>query len=383
MSIKSVAHLAHQRITSNAERSFKRTHFYELIAAAFGYGSYAALGAEAVLFAGADPVVQEQLAARIAAVSERCRELDYSGPASLLIASELCDVLTQQRLDVIRLHELVRTLREDTHPEAWDEDAPEVDRRIFWDDIRPTEPESATTAAILIESLKAAADRNMGLAHYSLALLYGSDQYIESDEQVRPYWYEQQQAGVVLEGVQIEWADAYEQHITAKRAFELHLRAATRLGLADAAVDLAKHFRDANVFDSKHDLSDQDPRQMSDLAASLGRPVDARRWLTHAAESGDTGAMRRMIEEHDADDLETCWKWLHLAKLFGVDLTADDYHAINEDGSEYDDDIGGPMYADGVDGIELAPIAPHADALARKAAQEIFAKARLADSTTP
>ena len=57
-----------------------------------------------------------------------------------------------------------------------------------------------------------------------------------------------------------------------------------------------------------------------------------------------------------------------------VDLTKDEYRAIHEAGSDYDDDIGGPMYADGADGIELPPLPPEADARALQAACEIFSR---------
>lgn len=68
MSIKTIAHLAHQRIASESGLSFKRSHFCELIAAAFGYGSSAALTVDAVLFVGDDPVEPNQQVSCIAAL---------------------------------------------------------------------------------------------------------------------------------------------------------------------------------------------------------------------------------------------------------------------------------------------------------------------------
>ena len=179
--------------------------------------------------------------------------------------------------------------------------------------------------------------------------------------------------------MQIEWADAYERKLIAKQAFERHLREAARLRHPDAVVDLARLYRDPSVFETDLDLSQQEPADLAELAAALDRPADARHWLTVAAQAGDTGAMRTLIEDHDAADLQRCWTWLHLAQLHGVDLTRDDYHAYHEDGSDYDDDVGGPMHVDGIDGIRLEPLPPESDVLARQAAQAIYAK----NSPTP
>ncbi len=104
----------------------------------------------------------------------------------------------------------------------------------------------------------------------------------------------------------------------------------------------------------------------------MGRTSDAKRWLTLAAESGDTDAMLQLIEEHDQGDLQRCWTWVYLSQLVGTDLARDAHYAINEDGSDYDDDVGGPVYVAGRDGVDLEPLAPEQDAAARLAAQKLF-----------
>lgn len=52
--------------------------------------------------------------------------------------------------------------------------------------------------------------------------------------------------------------------------------------------------------------------------------------------------MLPLIEEHDHGGLLPCWTWVYLSRFVGTDLTRDAHYAINEDGSEYDDDVGGP-----------------------------------------
>lgn len=63
---------------------------------------------------------------------------------------------------------------------------------------------------------------------------------------------------------------------------------------------------------------------------------------------------------------------LYLAELFAADLTEDDYYAIDEHGSPYDDDIGGPAYVGGQDEVKLDPLSPEQDAAARLAAERLF-----------
>ena len=113
---------------------------------------------------------------------------------------------------------------------------------------------------------------------------------------------------------------------------------------------------------------------MAEIAESLGRIHDVHEWLTKAAEAGDTEAMRRLIEEFDQDDVQRCWSWVYLAQLLDTDLTRDDYYAIHEDGSHYDDDVGGPMYVDGRDGIKLPSLSDDQDALVRQTAKSLFEK---------
>lgn len=372
MSIKSVAHRAHQLLASAVDPAFKRSHFYELTAAAFGYGSYAALGAESVLF-NARPPTAKLGATQVAGVRERCVSLGYPALTAEVIADEVCKLLSEQCLGAIRLVDLVHLLRQRNHDddgEADDElDAPDHENR-FEDFTLPSAEE--LPAWILLEGLRGTAQRGSALAHYAIALLHEPDRYAAHESRISPYWHTQRQASVELVGVQIEWADAYERQESSKTDYEFHLRAAAKLGYKDALLDLAEHFGDPAVFDVRLDLSDKDPTQMAQLAKSLGRSDEAKRWLTITAESGNTEAMRDLIEGGDSGDLRACWKWIYLAKLYGTDLTADDYHAINEDGSAYDDDVGGPVYADGRDGIELEGLSPEDDRIADLAAREIY-----------
>ncbi|KJK22553.1 hypothetical protein UB46_20670 [Burkholderiaceae bacterium 16] len=94
--------------------------------------------------------------------------------------------------------------------------------------------------------------------------------------------------------------------------------------------------------------------------------------MTEAAKQGDTDAMLKLIENHDSEDLQRCWTWVYLAELLGNDLTKDDCVAIHENGSPYDDDIGGPLFVDGRNGVKLEPIGEEQGATAHRIAREIF-----------
>lgn len=115
-----------------------------------------------------------------------------------------------------------------------------------------------------------------------------------------------------------------------------------------------------------------DPARVAEIAEQMGRMVDVRHWLTIAAKGGDTDAMRRLIEEFDHEDLSQCWKWLYLAQLLGTDLSQDAYYAIHEDGSLYDDDVGGAAFVAGQDGVKLAPLNAEENAIARRSAEELY-----------
>ena len=104
----------------------------------------------------------------------------------------------------------------------------------------------------------------------------------------------------------------------------------------------------------------------------MGRHDKALMWLECAAEEGDMRAMRELIEDRQTDDPLKCWTWFHLAKLHGRDLTVDDYRAVHEDGSDYDDDVGGNMFAVGEDGVELPAASQEVVQLSRRQAEEIF-----------
>jgi len=351
MNIKEFAYSAQQHLEAQSGEKFKRAHIYELLAASFGYNSFAALCTESVVFHGKQ--ASKHSSQHNLDLRRRCAELEYTSATAEIVLAELPPLIAEQRLSIVNIPELISKLRgefsyQNGYPE-WD-----ADSDYYQDDLSPE----------LLAGLELAAEKGNSQAHYSIALFLMPDP--DSDQTSgSEYWYTQEQRGRVLTGVEKEWADEYVQSINNAQKFEFHLREAGRLGNEDALLDLAEHFDDPSFFQQGSKGENHDPLRVSEIAESLGRIHDVHEWLTKAAEAGDTEAMRRLIEEFDQDDLQRCWSWVYLAQLLDTDLTRDDYYAIHEDSA---------MYVNGRDGIKLPPLSDDQDALARQAAKALFEK---------
>jgi hypothetical protein len=76
MTIKDLAYRTQQRLSDATAGSFKRSHVYELLAAAFGHGSYAAFCSDSV-FAQLRQPSAPLPAPDTVALKRRCHELGY------------------------------------------------------------------------------------------------------------------------------------------------------------------------------------------------------------------------------------------------------------------------------------------------------------------
>ena len=375
MTITELAYSAQQRLQASTGSSFKRAHIYELLAASFGFNSYAALGVDAVLTQQRPD--DKHFASHSAFVRRRCIELGYPPESADLVSVTLGAFLAERQIAVVRISALISQLRGDwssldDHPIGDDTEqfGDEQDDRLAprWSD-----DDEGDFAPIMLDGLEAAASKGNALAHYALALIHATPDEEDADRRTgSSYWHSQAQKGRVLTGVEKEWADAHAARLTQAEKYARHLREAGRLGNQHALLDLAERFGDPSFFEHPHHDVGAYPSAVAEIAERLGRVADAKHWLTVAAESGDTDAMLRLIEEHDQGDLARCWTWVHLSRLVGTDLTKNAHYAINEDGSEYDDDVGGPAYVAGRDGVDLDPLSAEQDAAAREAAQDLF-----------
>ena len=353
MTIKEFAYSTQQHFQAKTGQNFKRTHIYELLAASFRYNSFAALCAESVIIQG-DKNYNISLTTN-PEIRNRCIELGYSAEVANILSESFPSFIDELQISIVNITELKSIIDEQ-----------------FMDDEDLFSPE-------LIAGLESTASEGNALAHYGLALIHGSNDDGDGGRVGSNYWYDQEKNGRILTGVEKEWADEYKNKMANDEKYEFHLREAGRLGNEVALLDLAERFNDLAFFEKVKPSSDHNSRRVAKIAESLDRDNDLHAWLTIAAESGDIYVMRRLIEEFDQNDLVRCWTWMYLSQLLETDLSKDDYQAqaIHEDGSSYDDDVGGPMFVVFGQGIELRPLNIEQDTIARQLAQKIFDKIKV------
>lgn len=360
MATKELAYTAQHHLQASTGAQFKRAHIYELLAAAFGFKSYASLCAEAVF-------TKESLTSRRAEnfgehVRSRCLEIGYRADIATRVSVVLPTWMTEHRIGVVRIADLISHLRDE-----WD----------HHNEVRWWTSSDEEISPLMLDGLNARAKSGDAAAHYALALIYSP----EGDEFDSPgvgsdYWYGQAQNGRALTGVEQEWAEAHAARLARMEVFKQNLQEAAKLGHPEALLELAERYDDPAFFELTTCSVNADPSWVAEVAERMGRPEDARNWLIEAAKQGDTEAMRRLIDDYDREDLQQCWTWVYLAELFGVDFTEDEYFAIHEDGSRYDDDVGGPMFVDGRDGLKLEPLSGEQDAAARRLARRLYEDAQ-------
>jgi hypothetical protein len=352
MDIKAIAHAAQQHLKASTSTQLPKTHLYELIAAACGFGSYAALLSQAVLVQASGRATFDS-----PLLLQRCRKLGYT-PGEEAFAQRLIRFLAGQHLHALRIDAIVDKFH-----------GKDVDELVFWSSDRSA---IAFTPA-LVGALRNAASAGNAQAHYALALFHAiQDRQLPGGS---AYWHQQQAKGMVLQGVEKEWADAYTARRANSASYTHHLKTAADLGDKLALFDLARASGDRRFFEAvpaPDAALDLDPAEVAMVAYELELPGHAWRWIRLAAEGGDIQAMRELITEGERHDLEACWTWVHLARLHGTDLTEDDLHAVDENGFAYDDDVGGPIYVGGRKRLELPLLDKAQDARARAAAQAIF-----------
>lgn len=372
MTIKELAYAAQQHLQVSTTGLFKRAHVYELLAASFGFNSYAAFGVDTVFMELRQN--DKRVLPQSAFITRRCIELGYQPDKAVLVPAALESFLVQHQIGVASISSLIRCLRGES-PDVDDNPAGDTNRQFRDDQDELFDPaDDDGFGQSLRSALEAAASKGNTLAHYALALIHDPDNKDDEPDAGSAYWHLQGQQGRLLTGVEKEWAEAYEARLTQTETYLHHLLEAGRLGNQHALLDLADRFDDPFFFEQSRRDVGADPAVVATIAERMGRSADAKHWLTVAAESGDTDAMLQLIEEHDQDDLVRCWMWVYLSQLVGVDLVKDAHRAINEDGSDYDDDAGGPAYVAGRDSVNLDRLSTEQDAAAKLAAQEVFDK---------
>ncbi|MBB3197371.1 hypothetical protein [Roseateles terrae] len=374
MTIKKFAFEVQSSLSKAHGIELKRSHVHEVLAALFGFASYTALTTQRVLAQHDDPGTAIPL--DVAGAAARALDLGYTPPMPPIIATVTAGAAVAERLCVVTIADVLATLGIESSSdepdapaddasgeydsEADDEWEPRDEERLPWIDL---------DSDILRESLLRLAGAQSASAHLALAQL--DEEFLEDDfASVNDgvYWFEQQQAGRLLTGVELEWAQTYRRKQEALLSREDHLGRAAALGNVEAALRQAEKEPSDEAFELAGRLAGaRHAARLGRLAMSCGREDDALKWFRVAAQQGDTNAMKTLASELETD-LKDAWTWAYLAELLGTNVMA--YHAVGDDGLPADADEAGPIYA--VGGFELDGLSKADDEAATLRARELF-----------
>lgn len=407
MTVKNLAHTAHHQLQATCGISVARSHVHELLAAAFGYGSWAAFRADCVL---SDAGIGDLGPENGPSLAGRALQLNIPQHACSIAASTVYSLLQERRIGALRwesIDALTRPLvgsTSDSRPDEWADDDGDEDDLDFEDEPASVPPPSPAAnlsrSPLLLDDL---ASRELHpRVHHQIACAFRC-------QKPNPYLYEESMKGRVLTRVEQTWADQYLLEAPKYRAYEHHLRLAALGGVRQAAAEYASAFEDASFYDRAEGLNGEvDPRRMAELA-----PTEQRRhkWLRIAVEQGsrqalddlahegDAWALEKLAREGDVDALRAlaeeaagkgaalrAWAYQNFAARLGVDLTKSDYHAYHSEGEHagdfYDSDFGGPMHVDGSPAVELPTLDAAGQVLASDMAQRFAEGASLADHSS-
>ena len=396
MTLKTLAHAAHQSLQTQAGCDIRHSHVYELLAAAFGYKTWASLRTDALL---ADHGVGQAPEATAAGpqVVGRALQLQYGQTEALAMADALAAFVADWRLGVVRWATLTPLLPMARSSTLLPDDARDDEGEEDLDDWDEAPRPSTTTAAalprehflasdLLVASLEQAATADPH-AHQMLAALYRC-------ARPNPYLYEESLKGRQLTASERGWVEEYQKLVPRYQRYEAHLKVAAEAGVRAAALEYGTVFERPEFIALAERLDgDVDPEQMARVATS---PEARTRWLRQAAQAGSRRALEDLADLGDPwaeermaprasmywlreaaeralgeNNPVRAWVWQYVALARGDDLTHSTLAARHDGGSNdgefYDSDFGGPLYVDGDEGLVLPELdrAQHGEAKAQ------------------
>lgn len=375
MTIKQYAFQVHAHLRAQGSMSLTRSQVHELLAAAAGFASHGAFHHQA---AWCDVAWRETgLAPDEGRVIQRCLHFGLSPEEAARAAQGLASFLDASVYAPVRFEELIAALASDEDELAAGDEA-ESPVVVQWPSIalvgrmQQGFDEMLGELPMLLEGLEAAATRGIAAAHLATAYMlepYGGLPEEDDSRFGRELGRRGQWSAEPVGFAEIAAGADRFVRVVAKHRY--HLLAAARGGDRRAMLLTAERYGDPRALELEPS-DEMDPYDMADLADAHGRPELAYQWLSVAAREGDVSIMRELIEDRGETPFRA-WVWMHLSSMLGQDLSQDRHEAINEDGTPYDDDVGGAAYVGGVDGIELAPLAAEEDRRAKEEAALLFA----------
>lgn len=369
MTIKEQAYRAHALMQASGCRSLKRSHVHELLAASLGYASHASFQHNATWCN--TPFATTGIEPSEEGVRARYRELGLPDGEITLASDALIRFQLEQGYAPVGFEALIRAADDVEDDPSWNQwistEIVEPGRRdvVFYLERQP----------MLLHGLELAASRGIAAAHYAIAVL------LENEAETYPAEEQRTKRHYRREGVWtspfVSFAELGIDPLRAEDKYRHHLFEAARGGDLRALLASAARFSDPAILG--HSPSEFiDPAVMIQLAAEHENTSKLHLWLTAAAREGDVDAMRELILS-GAESLEQAWVWMHLSRLMGQDLSQDRYELVQENGAPYDDDIGGPGYPVGDNGIELKPLPSSIDARTREEAAGLLARIHTRD----
>lgn len=391
MTLKALAHAAHQTLQARVGCDLRHSHVYELLAAALGHQSWASFDSDALL---ADAGVGAMPEGALPRVFGRARQLGYAQPTAEAMAHALVELAIQRQLCAVRWHDLTSLLRlSQVRKEMNDEDDDD------WTDEPPPAAgipagftqERLLASPLLLDSLVRATAKE-ARAHHVLAALHRC-------AKPNPYLYEESLKGRVLTAAEQRWVDDYLRLEPRYRNYERHLRAAAESGVRAAALEYGTVFEQPEFIALAERLEGEvDALQMARVATTpqarslwLRKAAEDGSWpaLQELADQGDTWAEERVAARADAywlrsaaeralegNDPLRAWTWQYVALARGADLTRSTLAARHAEGSHtdqfYDSDFGGPLYVDGDEGLELPEVSRAEHKAAKAKARDIL-----------
>lgn len=405
MTLKEFAHLAQQTLHARAGCPVRRSHVHELLAAAFGHRSWAAFLSDSVL---ADSGVGAAPTGGLPDLIGRAVQLGYEQQAAATVAITFQAFIAENRLSAVSLADLRAALLPavqfaDRDDLDYDDDGIDDDDE-GWDDESPRLAPPASGPAreqfmaspMLLSSLEQAAGPANPQGHHLLAALYRCDRPIS-------YLYEESLKGRLLTAIERGWVEDYLRLEPQYRRYEAHLKAAALGGVRAAALEYGVVFENPEFIALAERLTGE--VDALEMAWHVSSDDAHERWLRTAAEQGSRTAMEALASQGDAwaedrvaewaggdwlrsaaeraldaGNVVRAWTWQYLAMEQGVDLTRSTmaaYHDGGErDGQFYDSDFGGPLYANGDEGLVLPDLDPSLHEVAKAKAEAIFSRER-------
>lgn len=399
--IKSFAHRAHQALSPLAPRTLKRSHVYELIAAALGFKSWASLHEGNVLVDADNPETPPTFAQN---VMGRALQLGCAQTEAQALAEHFQKLYAQQPFGSVPLCEIDERLfgsqADADHTDSSDDSDFEDDEDwLDEDESEAVKRPPPMTSKMLWADLEDRAERGDGLSHYRLAKLLECK--VPTD-----YLYQESLRGRVLTVQEQRWVEEYLALRDQHARYLNHLLTAADSGIRAAALDYSMVTGNtAYRLRAEAMEGNADPRRM---AASAPDWPTRREWLWRLADTGDERALEMLAAEGDQSavseltareiekavagdaaflrgfaeealrdgDVVGAWKWQFVALSHELDLTRSSLRARHDGGSNdgefYDSDFGGPLYVDGDEGLQLPEIAEEEMKTARIMAERLL-----------